>query len=157
MSSMRIVPITLRNARVFCDAHHRHNMGSHAHKFSVGLIKDDLTVGVGIAGRPVSRIQDDGYTLEVLRVCVLPDTSNGNSMIYGALCRAAKALGYKRVITYTLPEESGCSLLASGFCPDGRTRAAVSWDTPSRRRNQPERFPTGSKIRWERMLYGKDD
>lgn len=76
---------------------------------------------------------------------------NSCSMIYGALCRAAKALGYREVWTYTLPEEPGTSLRAAGFLEQGMTEARPEgYDRPSRRRPpavRPER-----KQRWVRRL-----
>ena len=92
---------------------------------------------------------DDGQTAEVLRVCVLEGKPNANSMLYGAAARACKAMGYKSVITYTLPEESGASLRAVGFVTEGKAqKRANGWDTPARRRSLPEKYPEGEKIRW---------
>lgn len=144
---MKIVPITLKAAREFQDEHHRHNAGAKGHKFSVGLADGDELVGCATVGRPVARGLDDGSTVEILRVCVLPETKNGNSMLYGACVRAAKAMGYKRIITYTLKSESGASLRASGFEQDAAVRYRSGWDTPSRRRSN-DQYPTGEKIRW---------
>jgi hypothetical protein len=70
-------------------------------------------------------------------------------MIYGALCRAAKALGYKEVWTYTLPAEPGASLRAAGFSEVGLTDGG-EWNTPARARRaakNPE-----PKKRWRRVL-----
>lgn len=36
-------------------------------------------------------------------------------MLYGACCRIAKAMGYKKIITYILQSETGTSLKASQF------------------------------------------
>ena len=60
----------------------------------------------------------DGRTVEVTRLCT-DGTRNAASKLYGAIVRAAKALGYKRAFTYTLPEEGGASLKASGWKMDG--------------------------------------
>lgn len=101
-----------------------------------------------ITSPPYYGLRDYG-TAEVLRVCVLEGKPNANSMLYGAAARACKAMGYKSVITYTLPEESGASLRAAGFVVEGKAqKRANGWDTPARRRSLPEKYPEGEKIRW---------
>lgn len=122
-----IVPITLRAARAFIETYHRHNKPPRGWKFGVGLnhitspdgaripqIRYPTLVGVATAGRPVARAFDDGYTIEVNRTCT-NGTPTANSMLYGAVWRAAKAMGYKRAITYTQADESGASLRAAGW------------------------------------------
>ena len=112
--SLRLVPVSLREANAYVDAHHRHHRSVVGHKFSVGCEQNGELVGVAIVGRPVSRYLDDGTTLEVTRLC-----SNGErnvcSFLYGAAARAAKALGYQKIITYTLDTEPGTSLRAAGW------------------------------------------
>ena len=103
---LTIVPITLREANEFVRRHHRHHKPVPGCKFCIAVADREKIVGVAIVGRPVSRILDDGWTLEVNRTCT-NGTKNANSMLYAAAWRAAKALGYKRLITYTLLEESG--------------------------------------------------
>ena len=116
---MTIVPITIRVANAFVTEKHRHHRGTAGCKFALGLQNDAGTlVGVAICGRPVSRFLDDGKTLEINRLCT-DGTANACSMLYGACCRVAKAMGYKRVITYTLQSEYGSSLKASNFKYDG--------------------------------------
>lgn len=107
---MELTPITLRQAQAFVNEHHRHNIAPRGHKFSIGLEKDGILIGVCIVGRPIARYSDDGKTAEVLRVCVLEGNPNANSKLYGAAVRACKAMGYTKIITYTLPEEGGASL-----------------------------------------------
>ena len=124
-----------------------------------GLYDDDTLVGVATAGQPVSRSNSDGATLEVNRTCIEGYVPNGNSMLYGAICRAAKALGYDRVITYTLHAESGASLKASGFVNVADV-GSRSWsdDTNSRIRYDYDLFGVRRqaigqpKYRWERRL-----
>lgn len=145
---MNLVPITLRAAKAFVDTHHRHNSSPRGWKFGVGLEDGGSLVGVGIAGRPVARLLDDGLTLEITRVCTL-GTPNANSMLYGALIRAGKALGYRKFVTYTLPGESGSSLAAVGFKISGKT-AGGEWSRPSRGRDSSESvgYDPGAKICW---------
>ncbi|GLI00644.1 XF1762 family protein [Phytohabitans aurantiacus] len=59
-----------------------------------------MLVGVAIVGRPVARHLDDGLTLEVTRVAT-DGHRNACSLLYAAAWHAAKALGYRRLITYT--------------------------------------------------------
>lgn len=148
---MRIVPITLRMANEFVEKHHRHNGRCQGHKFSVALADGNELIGVAICGRPVARALDDGRTLEVLRVCTLTDKKNACSMLYGACCRAAAAMGYKRVVTYTLKTERGTSPAASGFNRDGVVAKRDGWSRPSRQRSD-NGYPSVEKVRWVRWL-----
>ena len=115
---MQLAPITLKAANEFVSSYHRHHRASVGHKFSIGVKENDRLVGVAICGRPVSRILDDGYTLEINRLCT-DGTHNACSMLYAASARAAKAMGYKRIITYILESEPGTSLAAAGFQNEG--------------------------------------
>lgn len=152
---MRLRPVDLTDAKRFVAEHHRHNQPPVGWKFGVGLSNgtDELR-GVGIAGRPVNRNLADGVTVEITRVCTVGD-KNANSMMYAALCRAAKALGYRRAITYTLESESGASLRAAGFVPVGRVKAGRSWASSGRPRHDSTLWgdpilPDEDRIRWER-------
>ena len=127
---MEIRPVTFRQACAFVEALHRHNKPPRGHKFSIGLWQGDVMVGVGMAGRPVARHFDDGLTLEVNRTCT-DGTPNANSMIYGALWRAGKAMGYRRMITYTQADESGASLRAAGFVREREMAPRASWAASS--------------------------
>ncbi|MDR0654630.1 MAG: hypothetical protein LBG12_15170 [Synergistaceae bacterium] len=154
--SMRICPVTLREARQFVKTHHRHNSEPSGHKFSIGLKEDGQLIGVVTAGQPIARANDDGYTLEITRCCVLEGRRNANSMLYAAAIRAARAMGFRRILTYTLPEESGASLKAVGFQSDGlRRHNSNGWNMPGRARKTPERYPYGPKIRWSKEFTGK--
>lgn len=127
---MNIEPITFKKACEFVALHHRHNKPPVGHKFSVGLSVNGNLVGVAMAGRPVARHFDDGLTLEVNRTCT-DGTRNANSMLYGAVWRAAKAMGYKRCITYTQHGETGASLRAAGFVMVKSLPARKSWANSS--------------------------
>ena len=151
--NIHIRPITLREAQDFVRAHHRHNDLPQGHKFSIGLMDGGRLIGVVVAGRPIARANDDGYTAEITRCCVLDGRRNANSKLYAAAMRAAKAMGYRRVLTYTLPEESGASLKAVGFVHDGMTRhSANGWDVPGRPRRKPVKYPYCQKVRWVKLL-----
>ena len=131
---LRIVPCNLATARDFVALHYRHHKPPVGHKYSIGIASGDEMVGVIIVGRPIARLLDDGLTLEVLRSCVANGVPNGNSMLYGAAWRAAKALGYVRLITYTQDGESGASLRAAGWRVVAQRKPRPGWDMPSRRR-----------------------
>ena len=48
-------------------------------------------------------------------------------MLYGAVWRAAKAMGYLRCITYTQADETGASLRAVGWVKVKELAARESW------------------------------
>ena len=151
---MHITPITLAAAKQFIANHHRHNKAPTGHKFSVGLSLNGELVGVGVAGRPVSRHLDDGFTVEITRTCTLGDR-NANSKIYGAILRCAKAMGYKRAITYTQQDESGASLRAVGFEPVADLPPRKNWANSSVKiaSKRDATLAEGvARIRWEKTL-----
>jgi hypothetical protein len=130
--SLRLVPVSFSEACDFVGMWHRHHKPPPGHKFSIGLATDaGLLVGVAIVGRPVARHFDGGLTLEVNRTAT-DGTKNANSMLYGASWRAAKALGYQRLVTYTQEGESGASMRAAGWRVVSELRERRGWDTPSR-------------------------
>lgn len=98
---LTLTPINLKTANAFVQQYHRHHKPTRGHKFSIGVSENGALVGVAICGRPVARRLDDGYTLEVNRLCT-DGTPNACSILYAAAYRAARAMGYNRVITYIL-------------------------------------------------------
>jgi hypothetical protein len=143
---MEAVPLHLRQANEFVAQHHRHSLPTVGGKFAVGAAQDGKLVGVAIAGRPVARKLDDGKTLELLRVCT-NETANANSFLYGRVKRIAQLMGYQKVITYTLEEESGASLRAVGAKDIGEVRPQ-EWSVPSRPRKSQEVYGK-AKVKWE--------
>jgi len=144
-SRVRVVPISLDEANELVARWHRHSNPTVGHKFSIGLAAGEEMVGAAIIGRPVARPLDDGWTLEVLR-CVTNGHPNGCSKLYAAAWRAVRAMGYRKLITYTLKSESGTSLRASGWVSVHEV-AARSWDTPSRPR--VDKHSLQQRLRWE--------
>jgi hypothetical protein len=124
---------------------HRHHPPARGWKFGIAVNEDGNVVGAICVGRPVARAFDDGWTLEATR-CVTDGTRNCNSMLYGAAWRAARAMGWKRLVTYTLKSESGASLRAAGYRVVHETRGG-SWSCASRPR--VDRHPTEPKLLWE--------
>ena len=109
--SLSIVPISQKEAFLFVKQLHRHHKPPRGSVFQLAAVKDGEIVGVAIVGRPVARRLQDGWTLEVNRCCT-DGTRNACSFLYGAAWRAAKALGYRKLITYTLPVEEGRGLIS---------------------------------------------
>lgn len=90
--SLQIVPCTVRDAMSFVMQHHRHPSRS-----------ERRPLGGRRGGRDRDRRRRDrGATRR-------PDAH------YAACRRAALALGWRRLVTYTLPEEGGASLRAAGW------------------------------------------
>lgn len=142
---LALQPISFAEAVRFIDGHHRHHRPPQGWKFGVAVRDEEGICGVATVGRPVARHLDNGYTLEVTRCCT-NGAANAASMLYGAAWRAAKALGYRRLITYTLLEERGTSLKAAGWKPVYQTSGG-KWDCASRPR--VDMHPTGQKVLWE--------
>jgi len=141
-------PITVRAASRFVTEHHRHHDAPTGAKFCLAAWHDGQLVGVAMVGRPVSRRLDNGLTAEVIRVAT-DGTRNACSFLYGASKRAAQAMGYRKVLTYTLEEEGGASLRAVGWNRVG-VAGGGSWSVPSRPR--VDHYPLQTKIRWEAEL-----
>lgn len=125
-----LIPLHLRDANRFVAEHHRHHQPIQGHKFSIGLVQNGALVGVAIVGRPVSRAVDDGLTAEVTRLCT-DGTKNACSRLYAAGWRAARAMGYRRMVTYIFDSESGVSLKAAGWQRLGHV-PGKSWNRPNR-------------------------
>ena len=134
-SPLHLVPVRFKAAASFVAMWHRHHQPPVGMVFATG-VADEAGVlrGVAIVGRPVARHLDNGQTLEVTRTAT-DGTANANSMLYGAAWRAARALGYTRLITYTQAGESGASLRGAGWRVIAQRPANPGWDRPSRPRH----------------------
>jgi tRNA A37 N6-isopentenylltransferase MiaA len=148
LKPLEIVPITIKGANALVASFHRHHKPVVGALFAIG-IQDTATgepIGAAIVGRPVARMLQDGFTAEVTRLVVKEGFPNACSMLYSSSWRAARALGYRRLITYILESEDGTSLKASnwrclGVCGGG------SWDRENRPRT--DKHPIDKKVRWE--------
>ena len=138
-------PITFKEANEFIKEHHRHHLPPQGWKFGIAGNNGDKVVGIVTVGRPVARQLDDGLTLEVTRCCT-DGTKNACSMLYGAAWRAGKALGYKKMITYTLESESGSSLKGAGWKILNKKAGGGSWSRNKRLRI--DKHPLQTKIKW---------
>ncbi len=148
---MNLLPVSIADAKIWVANLHRHHRPPPSALFALAAEKDGDVVGVVIVGRPVARGNDDGYTAEVTR-CATDGTRNACSFLYGAAWRAARALGYRRMFTYTLPVEGGASLRASGWACEGSAGGGAWTDRGrevkrgrGRRRND---HPLSIKTRW---------
>lgn len=142
---LELVPISLKEANAFVEKHHRHHKQVTGHKFSVAAAVNGESVGVAIVCRPVSRYLDDGWTLEVNRLCT-DGTKNACSFLYSAAWRAARNMGYKKLITYILDTENGASLKASGWKCVGKA-GGKCWTGV--RRPEVDLYPAQMKLRFE--------
>jgi hypothetical protein len=149
---LKVVPITLKMAKAFVKTHHRHNKPPTGHKVSIGVTINKKLVGVAIIGRPSARHLDepditaDDFTAEITRLCT-NGHKNACSKLYRAARNTAYAMGYTKVITYTLCTEPGCSLRAAGFVPEATTKGG-KWDRESRPRTDDQEASDQEKIRW---------
>ena len=142
---LTLVPVSLREAHAFVNLHHRHHGPARGGKFAVAVALASAIVGVAVVSRPVARRLDDGFTAEVVRLCTLGH-KNACSLLYAASWRAARAMGYRRLVTYSLAAEGGASLRAAGFGVVAQTRGG-SWDRAERPRIDDH--PLQPKLRWE--------
>ncbi len=147
---MFVIPVSLSSANDFVARFHRHHQPVKFHKFSIAAaVEKGVVVGVAIVARPVSTVRDDGATLEVIRLCT-DGHKNACSFLYSAAAKATVALGYPRLGTYTLPEESGASLRAVGW-----TRYDAVGGGTWKRRGRPrhDTHPLGQKVYWLYETY----
>lgn len=142
---LELQPISFAEAAKYVNRHHRHHRPPPSWKFGTAVNDGERVVGVIIVGRPLARAWDDGWTAEVTRCCT-DGTKNACSMLYSAAWRAAKAIGYRRLITYTRDDESGISLDAAGWKVVAR-RKARTWDAPGRPR--VDRDEKRERLLWE--------
>lgn len=155
MTSLRVRPVTLREANALVMSLHRHHPPDRGHKFSIGVENAvGKLCGAVIIGRPKARGLDRErggvrFTAEVTRL-VTDGEPNACSALYSAAARAAEAMGYDLIVTYIRDDEPGTSLVAAGWVSSGIVTAR-SWDCPSRRRKDTtERVP---RVRYEKHLH----
>jgi hypothetical protein len=152
---LELLPIEFEDAAEFVRLHHRHHTPPVGHKFSLAAMRGDRIEGVAIVGRPVSRERQDGFTLEVTRLCVRGDApriidrngidrgAGACSFLYRAAARATLALGYRRIGTYVLKSEGGHSAIQAGYKIIAEVRGR-SWNCKSRPR--VDKHPTEDKL-----------
>lgn len=153
--TLTIKPCTLAQANKLVADLHRHHKPVVGHRFSLACYADGTLCGVVICGRPVARMVCQETVLEISR-CATNGTKNAISKLYGAVCQAAKAMGFHSVQTYTLPEEGGASLKASGFRFVGEAGGG-DWNRggTSTHKNRRTDQPMSTKWKWVRVFVDK--
>lgn len=159
---MIAIPMELKDAQAYINKYHRHHQAAHRDKFRIAASDGNNILGVIQVGRPVSRVLDDGKTLEVLRLC----TNGGKnvcSFLYSRAARVAKEMGYEKIITYILESERGTSLKSSGWKLEADGVGGSDWNVPSRPRevietqmslfDEKPKYPVNvKKQRWAKIL-----
>lgn len=152
---LTIVPCTLAQANAYVERHHRHNGKPWIARFALACADESGVVhGVAIVGTPDGYSSVDGFTAEAKRVCT-DGYKNACSMLYAASWKAARAMGYRRLITYTLPEESQSSLKALGWTCIPNC-GGVPWGTSGKRKDREVKpIYLLKKNRWEVTAMGE--
>jgi hypothetical protein len=143
--SLELRPLRFKAACEYITAVHRHHRPPQGWLFGISAWSDGVQVGAACIGRPVARRLDDGLTCEVTRLAT-NGTRNACSILYSAAWRAAKAMGYRRIVTYILESEHGSSLKAAGWHKTADSPGG-SWSCASRPRE--DKAPICPKTRWE--------
>lgn len=144
------VPMTISEAKVFVTNFHRHNKAPQGGLFAVGASNGNELIGVAIVGRPIARRLDDGKTAEVIRCCVIEDSPKGScSFLYSRCWKACRALGWEKLITYTLQTESGASLRGAGWQVVAELSAGKPEAWQSRVGREWQSVVGQAKFRWE--------
>lgn len=143
---LRVFPITLKQANALVAKLHRHHKPVVGHRFSIG-VKDETGVihGAAIVGRPVGRKNPQYEWAEVTRL-VTDGTKNACSILYAAVARICKEMGFLRVQTFILDTESGISLKAAGWKFECISEGG-DWNVPSRGSRRTDQ-PLCPKQRW---------
>lgn len=141
-------PITLEAARLWVRQNHNHLPPPVGWMFGVAVKLDGDVCCVAVLGRPVARRLQDGTTAEVTRVASRRENPvpHASSKALAAITRAAIALGYTRLVSYTREDERGTTYRAAGWRPTAISLGG-EWSCASRPRApavQPCR-----KVRWE--------
>ncbi len=149
-SRLKVVPVHIQEANKFVSNFHRHSKPVQSAKFAIGASCENELVGVAIVGRPVARMLQDGFTVEVNRVCVVDHApKNTCSFLYGRCWRIWQQMGGTRMVTYTLQEESGSSLRGAGWKIVGEVKPqSKPWNGPNRSRDWQPVYGQ-LKFRWE--------
>ena len=146
---LTLTPINLKTANAFVQQYHRHHKPTRGHKFSIGVSDSGSLVGVAICGRPVARRLDDGYTLEINRLC-----TDGTPNVCIAHCPCRPVCGSiedtAKVVTYILDTESGVSLKAAGYVCEGRA-GGLEWNG-ERKPKMANQYPYQMKTRWVKKI-----
>ena len=149
---MIVRPLTLKQANAFIKEFHRHHKKVTGHRFSLAAYDGDRVCGIAVVGRPVARALDQWRIAEVNRLAT-DGTKNACSILYAAAARAADAMGFDKIQTYTLPAEGGTSLRASGWTCEGEAGGG-DWNAGGKASHKNRRTdqPMEVKWRWSKTL-----
>ena len=150
--------IDLNLANSFISKHHRHSVPLKPInvKYLIGLENEGKLIGVAILGRPCNRHIEDGKTIEIRRLAT-NGLKNACSFLLARCCELSFALGYNKIITYTLEIESGSSLKATGFEISHKSKSSGKWrKTTQTRLDGREMIPTQNKICWQKLTKWRD-
>jgi hypothetical protein len=153
--ALTLIPMSLKKANDYVAKYHRHNgrTSRNGGKYAIGVADESGLVGVAIVGNPLSATYMNGFTAEVLRICVKDPAPKGAcSCLYQACWRAWRAMGGTKLITYTLQSESGASLRGANWKVVGETKPVLDgWRKNDHLNNAREWSPVMGlqKIRWE--------
>lgn len=143
--TLRVVPITITDARKHIERHHSHHHAPVGGLLACAVAEGDRVCCVAVLSRPVARMLDArGDVAEVTRVAS-DGTKHAASMCLAAVTRAALALGWRRLVSYTLLGEAGTSYRAAGWRCTGIVEASQGWHS----RGGRTIAQGGGKARWE--------
>ena len=143
---IELVPLTRDAANALIAELHRHHGRVDGHRFAIGAEVDGKLVGAAIVARPKARALEDGFTAEVVRL-VTDGTPHVASKLYAASWRAWRAMGGRRLYTYTLVSEPGTSVVAAGWKLDGSVPGR-EWGCDVRPREAKGGAQVVDKNRW---------
>jgi hypothetical protein len=148
--SLRIIPLELDEANELVSRWHRHHKPVVGHRFSIGVATGEgEVVGAAICGRPVARKTNYHNVLEVTRL-VTNGHKNACSILYAAAARIAREMGYEKIETFILEEETGTSLAAAGWKYETLTKPSeTGWNNRDGRRDDQPKTP---KRRYSKVL-----
>ena len=149
---LKIIPLELSDANSLVKRWHRHHKEVQGHRFSIGVMDDKTgkVVGAAVVGRPVARRINYRTTLEVTRL-VTDGTKNACSILYAACARIGREMGYQKIQTYILDNETGVSLKAASWFCEEEIAGGGQWrhtDGKPRRTDQP----ISPKQRWCKII-----
>lgn len=112
---LKVVPITITDAKRHIERHHSHHHAPVGGLLACAVAEGERVCCVAMLSRPVARRLDAIPTVaEVTRVAS-DGTKHAASKCIAAVTRAALALGYTRLVSYTILGESGASYFAAGW------------------------------------------